>query len=76
MENLSSPHHKPITLMDTKAAAALMTIQEATLVDWRVKGVGPTACKVGRLVRYDLEDIMEWLRSRRTEGTARFGRKG
>ena len=67
---------QPLTLLDSEATAKLLDIKVTTLTDWRIQGIGPAAYKIGRLVKYDLQDIMEWLRTRRTEGTARFGRRG
>jgi hypothetical protein len=39
-----------------------------TLSDWRVKGIGPRFRKVGRLVRYHLDDLDLWLNSRASKG--------
>jgi len=41
----------------------------ATLRRWRWAGVGPAYIKVGRLVRYDEDDLEAYLKSRRVEPT-------
>ncbi len=39
-------------------------VEEATLVDWRMKGEGPTFIKLGfaknSLIRYRIEDVEAW----------------
>jgi predicted DNA-binding transcriptional regulator AlpA len=59
------------------AVAALLTELEvshvlrvslATLRKWRVEKRGPRFIKIGSLVRYQLEDIREWLSSLPTGG--------
>ena len=32
-----------------------------TIYDWRLRGYGPTAFKVGRHLRYRESDVMAWL---------------
>jgi predicted DNA-binding transcriptional regulator AlpA len=39
---------------------------EKTLANWRSDGKGPKYHKIGRHVRYDWADVMEWLAERRT----------
>jgi predicted DNA-binding transcriptional regulator AlpA len=49
--------------------AAFLGVTEATLADWRYRGRhGPAFVKVGRLVRYRLEDLDAWLDAQRTAG--------
>lgn len=42
----------------------------ATLYQWRHRGVGPRASKVGRHVRYRWEDVEKWLDQRAGGGAA------
>jgi hypothetical protein len=44
-------------LLDEKQAAALLRVTTKGLQGWRYRGNGPRYCKVGRLVRYRLEDL-------------------
>jgi excisionase family DNA binding protein len=34
-----------------------------TIKDWRTKGEGPAAIKIGNHVRYDVRDVTAWLES-------------
>ena len=54
----------------------MLMVAVATLAQWRVVGEGPAFCRAGRLVRYDLQDILNWIQERKTTSTARFGRRG
>lgn len=52
----------PVGLLDQKGAAAYLGCKEQTLADWRCKRIGPAHIKVGRLVRYSLEDLQSWVK--------------
>jgi phage terminase Nu1 subunit (DNA packaging protein) len=39
------------------------------LQNWRVRGGGPPFYKVGRLVRYDLDEVIAWVKARRVTST-------
>ena len=45
-------------------AASYLDVKVSTLRDWRFRGSGPPFSKLGRLVRYDLSALDEWMRSR------------
>lgn len=47
--------------IDTADAAARLGVETATLDNWRWSGRGPAFVKVGRLVRYRLSDLADWL---------------
>ena len=47
-------------LLTTEEVAALLKIAPATLVDWRHNQRGPKYYKMGREVRYKLDDVFEW----------------
>ncbi len=51
--------HRPITLMDEADLAELLEISVRTLQKWRHEGGGPRYVKLGRMVRYDWEDVMD-----------------
>lgn len=57
-------------LLTAEELATLLQIPRKTLYEWRSKGVGPPACKVGRWLRYRPEDVDLWLKER-TNGGAR-----
>lgn len=50
--------------MTVKEAAAFIGLSESTLNHYRLSGDGPRFFRLGRLVRYDRNDLVEWARSR------------
>jgi excisionase family DNA binding protein len=46
-------------------------VSEATLKEWRYKGVGPRYMRLGRHVRYPATSLEEWERQREQEAGAR-----
>ncbi|BCW92439.1 MAG: hypothetical protein KatS3mg007_0333 [Thermoanaerobaculum sp.] len=57
------------SLLDEKQVAQLLRCSPLTLRIWRCRGQGPPYLKIGRLVRYDPNQVEAWLRSRmRGEG--------
>lgn len=42
-------------------AAEYLGIKIQTLANWRVEGRGPKFYRVGRLVRYRIEDLEAWI---------------
>jgi hypothetical protein len=50
--------------------AQRLTVQLATLADWRFRGVGPPFVKVGKLVRYPLDALDAWIAARLVTPTA------
>ena len=51
-------------LMTLQEAAAFLRLPDKTLYTWRAKGVGPRGYRVGKHVRYRLEEIESWLSER------------
>jgi excisionase family DNA binding protein len=45
----------------TEEVAQRLKVSPETLRDWRKRGIGPRAVKVGRLVRYSRADVTDWL---------------
>ena len=43
-------------------AAQLLGITTRTLRNWAVQGKGPKAVRIGKVVRYEVEDINAWLK--------------
>ena len=54
--------------MTTREAADYLRLKQQTLHNWRCLGQGPSFVKVGRLVRYRLSDLEEYLDRQTTEG--------
>ena len=48
-------------LMSVKELAELLQVSVKTIYDWRYRGLGPKAIRVGRHVRYELDEIERWL---------------
>jgi excisionase family DNA binding protein len=48
-------------LMSVKELAELLQVSVRTIYDWRYRGLGPTAIRVGRHVRYEPDEIERWL---------------
>ncbi len=48
-------------LLSVEEVAEFLGVPVNTLYQWRHKGTGPTAFRVGRFLRYDPGDVREWL---------------
>lgn len=51
-------------------AARMLDAKPSTIQKWRVKGVGPRWVRVGRLVKYDVEDLKSWAESHKVNSTS------
>jgi hypothetical protein len=49
-------------------AAEIADLSPQTLRNWRLQGRGPAYVKLGRAVRYSLNDLIAWLEARRIKG--------
>ena len=58
---LDSPFDVSTPLLSTNEVARLLVVHVTTLYCWRYKGAGPRAFKVGKHLRYRLQDVVEWL---------------
>lgn len=47
--------------LDPEQAAAWLGISKSHLTNLRVRGDGPKFCRAGRLVRYRVRDLEDWL---------------
>lgn len=70
MDNTTEFLPKPTALLDPKAAAILLNCSDWTLAEWRCSGSGPRFIKVGRLVRYALEDLQVWIEGQKVISTS------
>lgn len=50
-------------LLSTPEAAAKLGVAPTTMVDWRFHRKGPKYAKVGRLIRYREEDLIDFLQA-------------
>ena len=49
-------------LMTPRELSAYLGVPSATLANWRYQGYGPPFVKVGRQVRYRIDDLDRWLK--------------
>ncbi len=60
--SILSEHHPMIDrLMTVEEVADFLCIPVNTLYQWRHKGTGPVAFRVGRFLRYDPAEVRVWL---------------
>ena len=58
-------------LVDTlQAAERLGGLKPNTLEGWRVQGIGPRYIKIGRLVRYSLDDLDAYIAAQSRRSTS------
>ena len=67
---VNNPHtvSKP-RLIDTVQLAEYLGNEVNTCEGWRLKGIGPSYIKVGRLVRYRIENVDRWIESQTRNST-------
>lgn len=56
---MTSNNKKP--LMTAREVAEFLGVPVATLYHWRYHGRGPRALRVGRHLRFRIEDVEQWL---------------
>jgi predicted DNA-binding transcriptional regulator AlpA len=57
-------------LLSTPQAAAFCNLSPRTLEKHRVNGGGPRFIKLGRSVKYTVEDLVEWITENRRRSTS------
>lgn len=62
-------------LLEPREVATYYRVPEATLSQWRYLNKGPRWSKVGRHVRYRLEDVEAWLDDNTHGGTESRGHR-
>lgn len=55
---------------NTQQAADYVGLAKSTLEKTRLTGTGPQFCKLGRTVRYRLQDLDQWIESRLVSSTS------
>lgn len=56
-------------LLTAQQVSDYLQVPLPTLYQWRYRGIGPRAARVGRYLRYRLRDVDRWMDERVTEGT-------
>lgn len=51
--------------INIEQAAIKLNVPISTMNFWRLKGKGPSWCKIGKRVFYQEPDLLEWVESRR-----------
>lgn len=54
-------------IMSPSELAELLGVSEATLTDWRYRRRGPEFVRVGRLIRYTSDAVVDWIAQRTVE---------
>lgn len=71
-EPAATRHHAPRDLNQGGTMEKLLSVEDVadflgvpvnTLYQWRHKGTGPTAFRVGRFLRYDPAEVRDWLKT-------------
>jgi excisionase family DNA binding protein len=71
----TSPSKPPLTsaaqiigldpLLDVGQLAAYLGIPVSTLYDWRTRGLGPPAYRLGKHLKFSVADVREWMAGQR-----------
>ena len=70
---LTNGHHTRLlpqnTLLNESRVAQQLDCEQKTLQAWRCRGGGPPYVKIGSLVRYKPQDVLDWIEQRRVANT-------
>jgi len=69
----TGPGDPALVLLDQDRLADLLGCSARTLERQRLEGGGVPFCRVGRLVRYRLSDVLEYLEAQRRRSTSDNG---
>ena len=61
---------KPVTVMTVQQASEYLGLAVSTLNKWRCQGGGPVFIKMGRAVRYRIEDLESYMLKSRLASTS------
>ena len=67
----NNAEHSQMELLTEKQLAKYLAITLSCCRKWRLLNEGPPFLKIGRLVRYQTNDVHEWL-SKRRQGNSRL----
>lgn len=69
--NLTGGKGKEQKLLTPRETSSMLGVAEQTLAHWRARGYGPRCLVLSaRCVRYEADELQDWLRSRRQASTA------
>lgn len=54
-----------MTLLTPDQLVELLQIPKNTLYQWKHKGIGPQAIKIGKHLRYDLAEVVRFIESKK-----------
>jgi len=60
----------PFKLLRQKDVAVMLDVSGSWLEQIRLRGGGPAFCKIGKNVRYRIEDVKEWINAQRRFNTS------
>lgn len=60
-------------LLSVEELAEFLGVPVRTLYQWRYKGVGPVGVRVGRHLRYRVNDVEAWIEAKAGDGPPRAG---
>lgn len=55
-------------LLTVEEVSEILRVPVRTLYDWRLRRQGPPGFRVGAHVRYDLDDLEEWIEEQKERG--------
>ena len=67
-------HQAPRKYLRTSDAAAFVGSTKSTMEKLRLAGGGPAYSKLGRVVVYDVDDLLAWVSARKRTSTSEGGR--
>lgn len=71
---MNDAQENPNQLMTEKETASLICYTPRALQNWRLRGGGPKYVKIGRSVRYQRSDVLEFIEERKRRHTSQsFG---
>lgn len=52
-------------LLSVEELGELLQVPVATIYQWRYRGEGPEAIRIGRYLRFDPKDVQQWIDDRK-----------
>ncbi len=71
MDTFTSTTSGLVPLLSIEELAEYLGVPVTTIYDWRVDGKGPCAIKVGRHIRFAVQDVQEWVAQQREAAPGR-----
>lgn len=76
MKTTTPPESGLTPLVSVEALAEYLGVPITTIYDWRTHGKGPCGIRVGKHVRFAIEDVMAWLDRQREREPGRRPKAG